>query len=927
MYDQILAHVKLRPRPDLVFLTGDLAFGGTQPEYDQLLANFLTPLRAHLGKSCLFFSVPGNHDVDRAASIKPRLWIEDAEECRLFQSPDEKGARKRVEVLGPRFAAYATFDSQMSDWGVDWIRSADGTAGWNGRLNDIDVAVVGVNTAWLSQDDDDAGRLTPGRLLFEKALETAVASKPQLLFVLGHHPLEALANEHPPHGDGRRVRERLKQANAIYLHGHLHTTDSEAFGRNDRTALAIQAPSAFQAHDSDIWRNGLLWGEADPPTGDLILEPFEWDEHRSEYKFDLGAAYNDERVPGRDAFRIRLPRPGDSAAAAAPASSVDLPEGWEIVDNALLQELRGSPPSKEEIIGFFDGRLPTWRLVVAPGLQPRAVAENLATRFRAMHDGPAKPGVVLLTAAGGEGKSTAILQAAAILIDSDAQSWKCLYRRSASAALPDDLFSRLPSIRGTSWLVVIDDADTVASSVLAAIKRVAPRTDVHLLLAARDADWQGAKVATSSWQTSVDFRVQSLRGLTQGDAERIVAGWLAYGPEAMGMLRSREKADAAKILVGHARDLATQKEQGELLGALLITRQGDDMRSHVRTLLSGLPSGKVIGSHSILDIYAMIAAFHAENQLYLSTAVLAFALGCSPDELEKKALNLLRREAMLDSGEAALLTRHRRIAEAAIAVLREDGVDVDRWYPFLAVGALRHRQAGRDTPNFEDWCFRLARHFANKGKSWGPLARHVARAVQTADPGFHTLTALSSICRDTDAPDEAMQAFRRSANVARLQRGALREWSIVAGCLRDYGLNVWLAGKAISDDTIGGERKWSQSLLILALAFRNLYALTEEPNYERGRIACCRAVSLIGTENAKEDAFMHEHMLGVDAKKFAAITPRQAAADIASAVIAASYRVSDEDSVEFEKLIGDSEDYRYMRLVERMMEHKTIDPT
>ena len=42
----------------------------------------------------------------------------------------------------------------------------------------------------------------------------------------------------------------------------------------------------------------------------------------------------------------------------------------------------------------------------------------------------------------------------------------------------------------------------------------------------------------------------------------------------------------------------------------------------------------------------MVAAMHAENQLYLSRAVLAFALGCDADELERKALLPLRREAM-----------------------------------------------------------------------------------------------------------------------------------------------------------------------------------------------------------------------------------------------------------------------------------------
>ncbi len=914
MYEQILAHVEGRPRPNVVFLTGDLAFGGTKPEYDQLRANFLTPLRALIGEPCLFFTVPGNHDVDRAASIKPRLWIADEAERHLFQSPDEKGVRKRIEVLGPRFAAYADFDTKVSDWGVDWIRSQNGAASWNGPLNDIDVAVVGVNTAWLSQDDNDAGRLTPGRHLFEKALEKAVASKPQLLFVLGHHPLEALANEHPPHGDGRRVRERLKQANAIYLHGHLHTTDSEAFGANDRTALAIQAPSAFQAHDSDIWRNGLLWGEAYPSTGNLILEPFEWDEHRSEYKFDLGAAYNDERVPGRDAFRIRLPRPGD-ASAAAPASLFDLPEGWEIVDNALLQELRGSPPSKEEMIGFFDGRLPTWRVVVAPGVRPRRASEDLAVRFRAMHAGASKPGVVLMAAAGGEGKSTALLQAATLLIEESGQTWRCLYRKSAAAELPIDLLKRLPILEGSAWLVLIDDADNAAAQILEAVGSIGPRTDIHLLLAARDADWQIARVTPSSWQPATDFRVQSLSGLSRVDAERIVEGWVAYGPEAMGHLGGTDKDQAVAILVGHARELATRNEDGELLGALLITRQGEDMRAHVRTMLVGLPTTPLIGRFSLRDVYAMVAAMHAENQLYLSGSVLAVALGCTFAELETKVLDLLRREAMLDKGDTLILTRHRRIAEAAIAVLKEDGHDVSQWYPLLASSALKHFNPARRMPSISSWRFGLAKHFASKGERWWPLARRIALAVHKFDPDdTFCLTAYSSVCRETGEPIEAMKILRAASGPSLLQRAVLREWAVVAGNLNKHGMTVWLLGKTISDDRLKGDEKWEHALLTLALAFQNLFTETSDRKFALGQAGCTFMVGAMGVTkmSEKEHLDLHERATREDLASIKSSS--SAVSQIRSAIVAASYTLDDDEGVFFERLIGDAETYTFSAL-------------
>ena len=154
-------------------------------------------------------------------------------------------------------------------------------------------------------------------------------------------------------------------------------------------------------------------------------------------------------------------------------------------------------------------------------------------------------------------------------------------------------------------------------------------------------------------------------------------------------MKGRSEGDAVTALLRHASDFATRREDGELLGALLVTRQGEDMRAHVRTLVNGLGRNPVIKTYSLRDIYAMVAAMHAENQLYLSRSVLAFALGCDIDELERKALLPMCREAMLNSGDTYVLTRHRRVAEAACVVMREDEDNVDRWYPFLTRAAIR----------------------------------------------------------------------------------------------------------------------------------------------------------------------------------------------------------------------------------------------
>src|SRR5205807_887589 len=103
----------------------------------------------------------------------------------------------------------------------------------------------------------------------------------------------------------------------------------------------------------------------------------------------------------------------------------------------------------------------------------------------------------------------------------------------------------------------------------------------------------------------------------------------------------------------------------------------------------------------------------------------AFALGCEEDALDRE-LRILRREAMLDSGETYILTRHRRIAETACDALREDGYDVDKWYPHLARSARKEFMQRRSgNPDIAKWDFELARHFVDKGVANWNLARTV----------------------------------------------------------------------------------------------------------------------------------------------------------------------------------------------------------
>lgn len=55
--------------PDLLFVTGDIAFSGQPDQYGQA-KEWLTRLRAAVGGSPRLLLVPGNHDVDRKLATK-----------------------------------------------------------------------------------------------------------------------------------------------------------------------------------------------------------------------------------------------------------------------------------------------------------------------------------------------------------------------------------------------------------------------------------------------------------------------------------------------------------------------------------------------------------------------------------------------------------------------------------------------------------------------------------------------------------------------------------------------------------------------------------------------------------------------------------------------------------------------------------------
>jgi hypothetical protein len=156
------------------------------------------------------YAVPGNHDVDRGKNPD----LDRASSGSHFFDPTREGKLKR-DIVSPRFKQYRL--SSVGNVPGNWIHEPSGAFAETSEIHGLRVGVVGINTAWLSMEED-SGKLTPGIALVEAALNSI---KPcAVRIVLGHHPLHWLIDD-----EARLLRGLFGHHKVIYLHGHMHRAE------------------------------------------------------------------------------------------------------------------------------------------------------------------------------------------------------------------------------------------------------------------------------------------------------------------------------------------------------------------------------------------------------------------------------------------------------------------------------------------------------------------------------------------------------------------------------------------------------------------------------------------------------------------------------------------------------------------------------
>ena len=797
LFKNLLEYIKMQvdegKAPDMVFITGDIANKGQEKEYEIFYDDFYLHLYDVLPRECKenIFIVPGNHDVDQTQARAARthdvlLSIPE------FLDPTEEGLFER-SILLPRFNAFIKNDFSYSEE-EHWLRTQNGAFQKKLAIKGYSLGIIGINTAWLSNSDQDRHKLSGGIHILEEALEFLEDS--DIKIVLGHHPLDWLLDSQLD-----LTRAILGKKGALYLHGHLH----KGKGRYDEGAgqlfITLQAGAGFQARDDDLWVNGFLSCELDLTTHSLWVKPMQWSSANYEWTLDTTVFPNGARQG--DCWEIHLPKAPEETPVYTPKKidsldeDIKLPHGWAFIDKKFLSE-RNVKLGHKQIISFFNGREPAWREALASKIPRREIVNQLIEKIKGAQNRK-EAHLVLIKGAAGEGKTTAFLQTVVELMQ-NSNEWNVLWHFDTTTPFPAETIVRLP-VSNKTWLIISDDAETIALRIYETVKelQIQNRQDIQFLLCARDTDWMAEKIPQPyRWRQYISFEEVLLRNLAKEDARKIVAAWSAYGKDGLQRLDGLDYDKAVQNLIDAAR-LSPDSQYGTFLGAMLRVRWGEELEERIEKLLYRLQKQHIQGTEfTLMDALAYIAAPHAQDISILSKILLSKVLGISNTRLKNLVLGPLGEEAIIATTGKYIYTRHQAIANTTLKILSEKFyLDIDEFYVNLVRAAVKAFDANEYLPKKTEWIYLSSKVFSQGNQELGIRLAQIAHEVRPHDGYF--IVKLAQLYRKAGHLEQSTQAFRSASKDVKKHRGFYSEWGVSEGNLGNHAVDIWLSAYTLSD--------------------------------------------------------------------------------------------------------------------------------
>ncbi len=248
--------------PDLVVITGDLAFAGTAAEYGlarDWLDRVLWPLLHDAAGTVLprdrLLLVPGNHDADRARIGRTARHVQDG----LLAEYSQDAV---AEILGDADEREGLL-RRHRDWlafHADWLGTPQALPWWQRTLTlkGQRVHLAGLDSAWMSSDDQDRGRLLLGRYQIHQTVLHPDADAADWRLALLHHPWDYLAE-----WDMLESRQAVHLHRDLVLRGHRHASDAADLRPPDPARACVEL-AAGCVYDGSRHPNAFQWIELWP---------------------------------------------------------------------------------------------------------------------------------------------------------------------------------------------------------------------------------------------------------------------------------------------------------------------------------------------------------------------------------------------------------------------------------------------------------------------------------------------------------------------------------------------------------------------------------------------------------------------------------------------------------------------------------------
>lgn len=259
--DELL--IKKDQKPDIIFITGDLTYGGKEEEY-QVAEEFCNQLLTITGlKKQNLFIVPGNHDVNRqeVKALHTKSWYQ-------FQTQDDISEIlsdiDMSSILLRKLNGFYKFANKFlqSDCKPEQLYVIAKPM----EIKGCKINLLGLNSALFSgYDGDDDKKLAFGLHQINAALQNF--DKHYLNIAFFHHPFCCFHKCEEP------IQNQLKQKSDLILTGHLH--DPANMSQQDAAGkfVMIGAGASYEKRNSE---NSFNVGVLDLETGNGTIQFYKY---------------------------------------------------------------------------------------------------------------------------------------------------------------------------------------------------------------------------------------------------------------------------------------------------------------------------------------------------------------------------------------------------------------------------------------------------------------------------------------------------------------------------------------------------------------------------------------------------------------------------------------------------------------------------